>query len=251
MRFEDETPPAPTDALTESAEGCSCPADPPAPMPSNDSRTRDLMIEREAKRVLLADDDPVQVLTLKKALTRWGFVVEVHRDGKKAWEAAQREDAPSLLVLDWTMPGLNGDEICRRIRALRTSKPTYILMLTGRRDKEDIIAGLHAGADDYLQKPANREELRARIRNASRTIELQLSLAKRVFELEAALSKVKQLQGLLPICAYCKKIRSDNNYWQQVESYLSSFSDVRFSHGICPDCYERIVEPQLRKYEGP
>src|SRR5438552_16151623 len=113
-------------------------------------------------------------------------------------------------------------------------------MRTGRGERSDIIAGLQAGADDYRQKPADREELRARIRNAERIIELQLSLAKRIKELENALLRVNQLQGLLPICAYCKKVRRDNNYWQQVEAYIASYVDVRFSHGICPDCYENI-----------
>jgi phosphoserine phosphatase RsbU/P len=211
--------------------------------------TLDISIETAAKRVLLADDDPVFCMITKKALTDWGYEVDVYHDGSRAWCAAQAEDAPHLFVLDWMMPGLDGEELCRRIRAARKSSPTYILMLTGRGAKADIVAGLRAGADDYLQKPADREELHARFRNAERIVELQLSLAKRIRELEGALEKVKQLQRLLPICAYCKKVRRDNNYWQQVEAYLSSFVDVRFSHGICPDCYDRIVEPQLRELE--
>lgn len=203
----------------------------------------------EVRRVLLADDDPVQCLILQKALEAWGFWVEVHQDGMAAWEASKRADAPHLYVLDWMMPGLDGEELCRRLRQQRRGNATYILMLTGRTELGDRIAGLEAGADDYLHKPADREELRARMRNATRIVQLQIQLANRVAELELALAKVKQLQGLLPICAYCKSIRQDDNYWLQVEAYLSTYSDVRFSHGICPSCFDSIVEPQLQEYE--
>jgi phosphoserine phosphatase RsbU/P len=81
-----------------------------------------------------------------------------------------------------------------------------------------------------------------------RIVELQSSLANRVHELESALSKVRQLQGLLPICCYCKKIRDDQNYWQQVDGYISQHSEVRFSHGICPDCYDRVVKAELAAF---
>jgi PleD family two-component response regulator len=229
-------------------ERCACDASQPEAI--DHGPTLDISIERASRRVLLADDDRVQCLILKRVLNEWGYSVDVYHDGTSAWSASQADDAPYIFVLDWMMPGLDGDELCRRVRSARKSSPTYILMLTGRGSKEDILAGLQAGADDYLQKPADRDELRARIRNGERIIELQLSLAKRIQELEGALEKVKQLQGLLPICAYCKKVRRDNNYWQQVEAYLSMYVDVRFSHGICPDCYESIVEPQLRELES-
>jgi len=79
---------------------------------------------------------------------------------------------------------------------------------------------------------------------------LQLSLATRVQQLEDALTRVKQLQGLVPICSYCKKIRNDKNFWQQVEAYVSEHSEAKFSHGICPDCYENIVTPELNKFRS-
>ena len=110
---------------------------------------------------------------------------------------------------------------------------------------QDVVKGLEAGADDYMIKPFDAEELRARVRVGFRVLDLQEKLTHRVDELEQALGQIKQLQGLLPICSYCKKIRDDGNYWQQVEEYIGSHSEVKFSHGICPACYEKEMIPQL------
>src|SRR3989442_11669124 len=143
------------------------------------------------------------------------------------------------------MPEIDGVEICRRARGRPDEGPLRFSLRTARGRKEDVIAGLQAGADDYITKPFDHEELRARVQVGVRIVELQTSLAARVAELEEALVRVRQLRGLLPICSYCKKIRDDQNYWQQVEQYVSTHSDVQFSHGICPDCYRKVVEPQL------
>lgn len=200
-------------------------------------------------RVLVAEDDPVYALVLDRELRKWGYEVELYADGLAALAAMQQDEAPRVAIIDWVMPGLDGLELVRRLRTARADGLLHIIMLTGRDDQGDVVAGLEAGADDYLAKPAQREELRARLRNGIRTIELQLDLTRRITELEGALAKVKQLQGLLPICAYCKKVRCDDNYWQQVEAYVSSHSDLRFSHGICPSCYTSIIEPQLEAME--
>jgi DNA-binding response OmpR family regulator len=166
-------------------------------------------------------------------------------DGVAAWELLQSADPPALAILDWMMPGLNGLQICRKIRGLLTSTPPYLILLTAKGRREDIVTGLQAGADDYVTKPFDREELHARIQVGMRIIELQHSLADRVKALEEALARVKQLQGLLPMCSYCKKIRDDQNYWQQVENYISKHSEAQFSHSICPECYESQVRPEL------
>jgi len=108
-----------------------------------------------------------------------------------------------------------------------------------------VVRGIGAGANDYLTKPFHREELRVRVGVGAQMLALQKALAQRVEELEEALSQVNHLQGMLPICSYCKKIRGDQNYWQRVEDYISDHADVQFSHGICPDCYERVI----RDYE--
>ena len=116
----------------------------------------------------------------------------------------------------------------------------YLMLLTARESRGDLVAGLDAGADDYITKPFDAEELRARVQVGVRVLTLQKSLAERVEELQAALSNVKQLRGLLPICSYCKRIRGDDQYWQQLEGYIAEHSDAQFSHGICPTCYAAV-----------
>ena len=196
-------------------------------------------------QVLIAEDNFTSRRGLEIHLGQWGYEVISTKDGTEAWKVFQSEKAPKLAILDWMMPGLDGLQVCRLVRACPTVEPPYILLLTARTERDDIVTGLESGADDYLTKPFDRNELRARLQAGRRIVDLQQKLTARVRELEEALSRVRQLQGLLPICCYCKKIRTDQNYWQQVESYLSAHSEVRFSHGICPECYATVVQPQL------
>src|SRR5258707_7112100 len=192
-------------------------------------------------RALIADDDRGTTAILAKSLGRWSFDVTVAYDGGTAWDVLAATEDPSLAILDWMMPTLDGLELCRRIRQDPARAHMYVILLTGRDSRADVVAGLDAGADDYLIKPFDPEELRARVHVGIRVLTLQDRLAERVQELQEALSKVKQLSGLLPICSYCKRIRGDENYWERVESYISEHTDVQFSHGICPQCYETVI----------
>jgi len=201
-------------------------------------------------KALIAEDNSTTRLLLESTLAEWGYDVIATSDGTQAWRELQRERAPELILLDWKMPGMDGIEVCRRFRTLPEAQAAHVILVTARHGKEDIVAGLEAGANDYIIKPFEPSELRARLQAGARIVELQKHLAERVRELESALAKVKQLQGLLPICAYCKKIRDDRNYWQQVESYITSHSEVQFTHGICPDCHERVVKPELEAFCG-
>jgi CheY-like chemotaxis protein len=177
-------------------------------------------------RVLIADDDRMTTVMLARALERWGYEVAVAHDGTAAWAHISGSAPPALAILDWMMPGLDGLALCRRIRDASLPTPMYVILLTSRSSREDLVAGLEAGADDYLTKPFDPEELRARVHVGERTL--------------ALIASIKRLTGLLPICAYCKRIRSDKNYWSQVEHYITEHTDARFSHGICPDCYQKV-----------
>jgi phosphoserine phosphatase RsbU/P len=198
-------------------------------------------------KVLIAEDEAISRRLLEATLLRWGYEVVVASDGVEAWEILQGDDAPPLAILDWMMPSMDGLEVCHRVRNRPRCTPLYLILLTAKGRREDIVTGLEAGANDYVTKPFNREELRARVEVGVRMVELQQNLADRVRALEEALARVKQLQGLLPICSYCKKIRDDQNYWQQVESYIAEHSQAQFSHSICPDCYEKLVKPELEQ----
>ena len=190
---------------------------------------------------LVADDDRTTAAIVAAALRQWQFEVSVASNGVAAWEQLTR-DRPQLCILDWMMPGLDGPELCRRIRRDPTLSRSYVILLTSRDTGADRVAGLDAGADDYLVKPFEYEELRARAHVGARVAGIQQQLADRVAELETALATVKQLEGMLPICSYCKRIRSDGNSWQQLEAYISEHSHAHFSHGICPSCLEAAAE---------
>ena len=198
-------------------------------------------------RILVAEDDPVTRHMLKALLSKWGYSVSACTNGVEAWQILQQADAPPLVILDWMMPYMDGLQVCQALRTRLEILPPYIILLTARGREEDIVAGLQAGADDYVTKPFAREELRARVQVGVRVMTLQRSLAERVRELEEAFARIKYLRGLLPICAYCKKIRDDRNYWQQVESYITEHADVQFSHSICPSCYEQFAKPELER----
>jgi DNA-binding response OmpR family regulator len=196
-------------------------------------------------KILVAEDDAVTRKLLESTLGRLGLDVITAADGNAAWTALETlkgKDAPELAVLDWMMPGLEGIQILRRLRTTPGFELLYVILLTSRTDKEDVAYGLAAGANDYIAKPFDPSELEARVRVGERMVKLQRSLAARVAELEVALAHVQRLQGLLPICSYCKKVRNETNYWEQVDSYLTSHSDVQLTHGICPQCMETMMK---------
>jgi DNA-binding response OmpR family regulator len=201
-------------------------------------------------KILVAEDDRVACRMLESVLAEWGYHVTAVGDGLAALRELSGPDAPQLAILDWLMPGIDGSEVCRRLRAEPIPRPFYLIMLTIKGSRADVITGLRAGADDYIAKPFDPGELEARLQVGRRMLGLQRSLEARVRQLEEAMLQVKQLRGLLPICMYCKKIRDEENYWEQVEAYLAAHSEAVFSHSICPHCYESIVKPELRALAG-
>jgi sigma-B regulation protein RsbU (phosphoserine phosphatase) len=200
--------------------------------------------------VLVAEDDRIASAILAQTLRRWNLDVTVVADGGAAWRYLQAASRPTLAILDWMMPEIEGADVCRRVRREMPLANMYLVLLTSLESRDHVIAGLEAGADDYLVKPFDPDELRARVHVGMRVLSLQEKLADRVSELQAALDNVKQLHGLLPICSYCKRIRGDDQYWQQVESYIAERSDAQFSHSICPPCLAKL-EQELDAEQTP
>jgi phosphoserine phosphatase RsbU/P len=197
-------------------------------------------------RILIAEDDAVTRRLLQGLAASWGYDVAGVDDGQAALAVLQSDNPPDLALLDWVMPGLQGPEICRVVRQQSSRTPPYIILLTARKESTDVVAGLEAGADDYLVKPFAPDELRARLTAGVRIVDLQQRLAAHVSDLERALANVRRLSGLLPICSYCKSIRDDRDYWQRVEEYISEHSDVAFTHSICPKCFEEMTRQLAR-----
>ncbi len=198
-------------------------------------------------KVLIAEDDPVSNRLLEGSLVSWGYDVVATGNGAAALEILQSADRPMLAILDVVMPEMTGIEVCRALRGRSPSiPPPYIILLTGINSKEDLVKGIEAGANDYLTKPFYRDELRVRVNVGTLTIDLQRKLSDRVTELEEALSQVKRLEGMLPICSYCRMIRDDQDRWQNIDMYIAQKTSIEFSHGICPTCYE-VEWPSARR----
>jgi phosphoserine phosphatase RsbU/P len=193
-------------------------------------------------RVLIADDDAALRHGLRVQLERWGYTPTVCEDGAAAREVLMGDNPPPLAILDRSMPGADGVTLCREIRASAALSTMYVVLLTAHDTRDEMVAGLDGGADEYITKPFDWGVLKARVATGARIAALQQNLAQRVTELQNALTTVKQLSGLLPICSYCKRIRRDGNYWQQLEAYISEHSEADFSHGVCPPCLEKAKQ---------
>lgn len=186
-------------------------------------------------KILIADDDDFSRTLLSHVLEGLGHEVSAVADGAAAWEAVRRDYFP-VLITDWMMPGISGPELCRMMREVQRDHYTYIIVLTVRGGKESYLEGMRSGADDFLTKPFDEDQLAAR-----------LAVAERILGLHRHVSR---LEGLLPICSYCKRIRDDCNHWQQIESYVSARTETLFSHGICPECMKRNFPGITLKPDG-
>jgi len=204
------------------------------------------MLDEKERTILVVEDSKTTLAIIKKFLSKWGYNVLTAEDGNIAWVMIQKYK-PKLVLLDWLAPGLDGVSICRKLREADYDDFVYIIMITALTDKEAIVYGLSSGADDYMTKPFEPEELKAKIDVGWRALNLETELENKIQQLETNLEEVKKLSGLLPMCSYCKKIRNDANYWNNVEEYISAHSEAEFNHGVCPDCYEKHVVPQLNE----
>jgi CheY-like chemotaxis protein len=147
-------------------------------------------------QILIAEDDLTSRIMLEAVLIKYGYEVVSTKDGAEAWTAMQQKDAPRLLILDWMMPGMDGPSLCRKLRENKRNDALYIIFLTSKSDRQDVISGLDTGADDYITKPYDSEELRARVRVGQRMLELQSNLREK-----------ERLQGVLEMAgAVCHEI---------------------------------------------
>ena len=183
-------------------------------------------------KVLAFEDDPVAQLVLESALKSLGHEVVLAADGEGAW-AALEDRALRVVVCDWLLPRLNGLALCRRIRNKREDYVSFILLTQVEATDKNLEEAFAAGVDEFLTKPVDVRELKLRLHVAARIL--------------AFTSELRRLESFLPICTYCKKVRDDHKYWQEIETYVSARAGTRFSHGICPECYERVMVPQMKK----
>lgn len=174
-------------------------------------------------KVLVAEDDQLSSVLMQKLLRNLGHEVFAAANGAEALAMLGRQEDLQIVISDWMMPLMDGIELCRRIRTRRRFRYTYVLLVTSRGGKQRYLDALEAGADDFIPKPLDPDELAARLRVADRILGLQ--------------AEMQQLKGLLSICSYCKNIREARERWVPIEQYVSQRADTLFSHGICPRCF--------------
>jgi DNA-binding response OmpR family regulator len=186
-------------------------------------------------KILMAEDDPVAARILQRALESFGHEVFAACDGREAWEAFDREPV-RLIVSDWLMPAMDGLDLCQKVRARPKTPYTYFILLTSQETRpENYDLATEAGVDDFLTKPLDRPTIRMRLRVAERILSFT--------------TEIRQLKELIPICAYCRKIRNDDNYWQRVETYINEQTGSNFTHGICPECSVALLAQLKREPE--
>ncbi|MBC7359027.1 MAG: response regulator [Desulfacinum sp.] len=195
-------------------------------------------------RILIVDDMPVSIKVLGEFLSQ-EYEVAVATSGRQALESADR-NPPDLVLMDVVMPEMDGFEVCRRLRQNPKLVGVPVIFLTALADSDDVVRGFEAGGQDYILKPYKKGEVLLRVKTH---IELKLAkekldhyareLERKNKELQQAMEEIRTLRGILPICSYCKKIRNDEGYWDQVESYVTKHTHAEFTHSICPDCLQR------------
>jgi CheY-like chemotaxis protein len=201
-------------------------------------------------RVLVAEDDAKTRQALAFLLQRHGYEVLAVGDGQAALEALTGAHSPGIALLDWEMPRLDGLHVAQAIRSLRGPRYCYLIMVTAHERPPDMLRAFASGVDDYLSKPVEAPHLLARIRSGERVLALEEKLSARVAELEAALSQVHELRRLMPICMYCKKVRDDHDYWQEIDAYLRDHAGADFSHCACPACLAKAERDLLAEPAG-
>jgi phosphoserine phosphatase RsbU/P len=198
-------------------------------------------------QILIAEDEPLSRRLLEIALEKSGHTIITSSNGNEVMERLNEMPSVSMAILDWMMPGRSGLDVCKEIKARDIYSSIYVIMLTAKNSAEELAEALDSGADDFIAKPFNALELRARIRAGERMVRLHKAMLDNIAELQTALTHVRQLQGILPICAWCKRIRDDHDYWTSVEEYITKHSQTEFTHSICPECAKHL-DAELGKH---
>ena len=193
---------------------------------------------QSAGTVLIVEDNPNNIKVLGTMLMEASYRVAVANRGSAVFELIPKVK-PDLILLDIMMPEMDGYEVCRLLKASSVTQDIPIIFLSAKNETDDIVKGFDLGGADYVTKPFRSKELLARVHTQIALIRLQRTMNKKNQDLEEALANVKTLSGLLPICAWCKKIRKDDGYWQQIEAYLHDQTKVDFTHSVCPECSKK------------
>jgi phosphoserine phosphatase RsbU/P len=184
-------------------------------------------------KILVADDDPTSREVLGRVLRKLGHDVSSVVDGAEALARLAADPVP-LVVTDWRMPTVDGLELTRRLRAVPDAPYTYVIVLTSVEGREHWLEAMESGVDDFLPKPVDHDLIRARLRVAERILRL--------------IARNRTLSRFIPLCMYCKRARSDRDYWLDLDRYLAETGDARLSHGVCPECDAKHVAPMLREF---
>lgn len=182
-------------------------------------------------KVLLIENDPIARLYMEASLATLGLVSEIAESVDEARRIITATRDIRLIVCDWMLPDKPGLELCRWVRARKMDYLYFIIYTPHDASKENEDAAIDAGVDDFLQKPVNLRDLRIR-----------LHVARRILD---SAEHIRELQGLVPICSYCKSVRHDQDYWQRIEQYVAAHTGNEFTHSICPTCYDEHIIPQL------
>ena len=189
--------------------------------------------------ILVVDDKPDNLRLLAGILNEHHYKVRLAPNGTRAL-ATIRKEAPDLTLLDVMMPEMDGFEVCRLLKADEQTANIPIIYISALHETIDKVKAFILGGVDYITKPFKAEEVLSRLKTHLTLSLLQRQLEKKNSELQKALDEIKTLQGIIPICANCKNIRDDKGFWNQVETYISKYSEAKFSHSICPTCAKEL-----------
>ena len=188
--------------------------------------------------IVVIDDNPDNLRVVATMLTGVDYEIRPYLNGCSAIKSI-RSALPDLVLLDFMMPNMSGLEVCQELKNDELTCELPIIFLTASNDREHLQQAFSNGAVDYITKPFDAFELLARVRTHVDLKRAKETQAKLIKELQNALDHVKLLSGLLPICAWCKKVRDDEGYWEQIEGYISKHSEAKVSRGICPECVSK------------